>query len=257
MAIISRFFGKHAEREYLRRQIDALARENERMFAELVEIQQDFSHLARSTWRVQEDERRHLARELHDHLGQTLTALVHGLEAESSQADSDHVDLARKALEDTRELSRILRPPVLDDLGLEAALQWLARRSAEVAGFETSVSVRGLSDDHRDQDMESLIFRICQEALNNAVKHAQAGKIELSLSRIGNILELRIRDDGVGFDPAQVAADEARGIGLIGMQDRVRLFGGTLHLNSAPGRGTAITVTLNLDMHASSGNVST
>lgn len=246
MASIGGLFGKRSEARELRERIDALAGENERLFAELAHMQRDFSRLARSTWRVQEDERRYLAGELHDHLGQMLTALVHVIE--QSPQDTDRcAELARQALEDTRELSRILRPQVLDDLGLEAALEWLARRAGETAAIEVSVSVDGVPAENRDRDLESLLFRIAQEALNNTIKHAEASHASLSLTRSGNALELRIRDDGVGFEPEAVAADAERGIGLAGMTDRVRLFGGDLAISSAPGRGTAITVTVRLD----------
>lgn len=246
MAVFSGLFGKRNRAHSLQERVDALARENERLFAELADVQQDFSHLARSTWRVQEDERRHLAQELHDHLGQMLTALVFSLER--SPSDSDRcMELARKALEDTRELSRILRPQVLDDLGLGAALEWLGRRAGESAGIDVPVTVDGLPDERHDPDLESLLFRIAQEALNNVIKHAHASYAGVSLKRSGNRLELRIRDDGVGFEPDRVAEDEDRGIGLTGMIDRVRLFGGDLAISSAPGRGTAITVTVRLD----------
>jgi signal transduction histidine kinase len=234
----------------MQERIEALAQENQRLFSELEGMQRDFSHLARSTWRVQEDERRHLARELHDHLGQMLTALVHSLER-SPEDRARSVELARKALEDTRELSRVLRPQVLDDLGLGPALEWLGRRAGETAGIEVSVSVEGLPEESRDADLESLLFRISQEALNNVIKHARASKASLSLTRSGNSLELRIRDDGVGFEPDRKEVDEDRGIGLAGMNDRVRLFGGQLAISSAPGRGTAITVTVRLDSQSS------
>lgn len=246
MAIFHGLFGKHDRQQSLQERVDALARENERLFTELADMQQDFSRLARSSWRVQEDERRHLARELHDHLGQMLTALVHRLER-SPQGSDECTELARQALEDTRELSRILRPQVLDDLGLGAALEWLGRRAGETAGIDVAVSVDDLPEDRRDPDLESLLFRIAQEALNNVTKHARAAHASVSLKRSGNRLELRIRDDGIGFESEGMVADEDRGIGLAGMTDRVRLFGGDLAISSAPGKGTAITVTVSLD----------
>ncbi|NEZ04825.1 sensor histidine kinase [Wenzhouxiangella sp. XN201] len=250
MAHFHGLFSRRRRKDSLQERVEALAHENQRLFSELEDMQRDFSHLARSTWRVQEDERRHLARELHDHLGQMLTALVHSLER-SPEDRARSVELARKALEDTRELSRVLRPQVLDDLGLGAALEWLGRRAGETAGIEVSVSVEGLPEESRDADLESLLFRISQEALNNVVKHARASQASLSLTRSGNSLELRIRDDGVGFEPDRKEVDEERGIGLAGMSDRVRLFGGQLAISSAPGRGTAITVTVRLDSQSS------
>lgn len=251
MAIFDGLFGKRKRQHSLEERVDALSRDNERLFTELADTQQDFSRLARSSWRVQEDERRHLAQELHDHLGQMLTALVHRLERSPHDA-AESAELARQALEDTRELSRILRPQVLDDLGLGAALEWLGRRAGETAGIDVTVSVDGLSEDRRDPDLESLLFRIAQEALNNVTKHARANHVSVSLKRSGNSLELRVRDDGIGFEPDAIAANEDRGIGLTGMTDRVRLFGGDLAISSAPGRGTVITVTVSLDTLAGS-----
>lgn len=238
------FFARQ-RRASVEARVDELVRENERLFAELAEIQQEFTRLARSSWKVQEDERRHLASELHDHLGQMLTALVHLLER--PEADSAAcADLARRALEDTRELSRILRPQVLDDLGLGAALEWLGRRAGEAAGLEVEVSVDPLPDEANDPDLESLLFRIAQEALNNVVKHADARSVCVRLARSGNRVELNVRDDGAGFSPERVREDGERGIGLTGMTDRIGLFGGELVIASAPGRGTSIIATVPL-----------
>ncbi|MBY6204467.1 sensor histidine kinase [Halomonas denitrificans] len=245
MAPLRNFFAQRRHRRSVEERVDALVRENERLFAELGAVQQEFSRLARSSWKVQEDERRHLASELHDHLGQMLTALVHRLE----RPDADRpacAELARQALEDTRELSRILRPQVLDDLGLGPALEWLARRAGETAGIEVDVSIESLSAGVDDPDLESLLFRIAQEALNNVVKHARAERVRIALSRSGDRVELRIRDDGVGFAPDRLDADGERGIGLTGMTDRVGLFGGDLTIVSAPGKGTSITASVRL-----------
>ncbi len=246
MASLRNLFAPHRRRSSVEQRVDALVRENERLFAELGEVQQEFSRLARSSWKVQEDERRHLASELHDHLGQMLTALVHRLE--SADADrSDCAELARQALEDTRELSRMLRPQVLDDLGLGPALEWLARRAGETAGIEVDVSADPLPEGARDSDLESLLFRIAQEALTNVIKHARADRVRIAMARSGDRVELRIRDDGVGFSPERPGSATERGIGLTGMTDRVGLFGGELTIVSAPGKGTSITATVRLE----------
>lgn len=225
--------------------LEQLRRENERLFDELDGTQRRFRGLAKGVWRVQEDERRRLARELHDQLGQVLTALIHRLEGVPGEDREDCMSLARQALEDVRELSRLLRPAVLDDLGLVAALKWLARRTRESTGLEVSVHAPE-SSERLDPDVETLLFRVAQEAVTNAVKHAAAGEVDIRLSRTGNQIELRIRDDGRGFDPERAITGEERGIGLAGMHDRLDLFGGRLVVSSSPGRGTTISATLAL-----------
>jgi signal transduction histidine kinase len=218
-------------------------REYARLFSELEATQQRYRGLARGVWRVQEDERRNLARELHDELGQLLTALIHRLERTSGDEREGCIDLARQALSRVRKLSRLLRPPVLDDLGLAAALNWLARQTREHTGLDVAVTTPTALP-RLEPDMETLMYRIAQEALTNAVKHAGARRVTLGLERAGNELELRIRDDGAGFAPH--AVDGFQGSGLGGMRDRVALFGGALAVRSAPGRGTEIIATLTL-----------
>ena len=226
-------------------QVRKLLDENARLFNELEDVQHKFRGLARGAWRVQEEERRRLARELHDQLGQSLTALVHRLERLPGDESTECIDIARQSLEDVRELSRLLRPPVLDDLGLVAALQWLARRTRESSGLIVNVRASALPERLEDE-LETLLFRVAQEALNNAVKHAGAERADVSLARSGNRLELRIRDDGCGFDMDQVRNRAERGVGLVSMQDRVALFGGDMIISSAEGHGTSIGATLDL-----------
>jgi signal transduction histidine kinase len=221
-----------------------LEREYARLFAELETTQQRYQGLARAVWRVQEDERRSLARELHDELGQLLTALIHRLDRAAGGGRESGVELAREALGRVRELARLLRPPVLDDLGLAAALNWLARQTREHTGLEVSVTTPAALA-RMDPDIETLVYRVAQEALTNAVRHADAQRATISLERLGSRLELRIRDDGRGFDPACVRRDE-QGTGLGGMRERVALFGGTLAVRSAAGQGTEIVAALAL-----------
>lgn len=220
-----------------------IEREYRRLFSELEATQQRYRGLARGVWRVQEDERRNLARELHDELGQLLTALIHRLERLADDERESSLDLARQALSRVRKLSRLLRPPVLDDLGLPAALNWLARQTREHTGLDVAVKTPAALL-RLEPDMETLMYRIAQEALTNAIKHAGARRVVLELERVGSELELRIRDDGCGFAPHSL--DGRDGSGLGGMRDRVALFGGSLAVRSAPGRGTEIVATLTL-----------
>ena len=225
----------------------------ERLLQRLEANEREFRRLGRAVWRVQEDERRRLARELHDGLGQNLTALKHRLGQIGSELEPgssplrDKLDtalaLCAGALEDTRNLSRLLRPPILDDLGLEPALQWLARSTEESARLPVVVEIEALPP--LDDELQTLLFRIAQEALNNAAKHAAARSLLLRLVVRDGRLQLQVIDDGGGFDPAQAAA--AGGTGLGSMRERLRLYGGQLELRSAPGHGTRLRATVPLD----------
>jgi two-component system, NarL family, sensor kinase len=235
-----------------------ITRENERLFQRLIEGERRFRGLAKAVWKVQEDERRRLARELHDGLGQTLTALTNQLERLQRKLDgresgelaarlADSVEMARLALNESRELSRLLRPPVLDDLGLPAALSWLARTLEQRTGLHVELTLDGF-EERLDADLETLVFRLVQEALTNVLRHAGVDRASVAVSRGGGFLELQVADRGRGFDaPAAFAGCEtATGSGLRGMRDRLELFGGRLELASAPGAGTLVSAVVPL-----------
>lgn len=203
--------------------------------------EREFRRLGRSVLRVQEDERRRLARELHDGVGQNLTALKHRLAQLRDAADGSQrsglesaIALCADTLEDTRELSRLLRPTILDDLGLEPALRWLGRSIGTSAGIAVAVEVEPLPE--LDGERQTLLFRVAQEALNNIAKHAQARSVLLRLVERDSRLQLQVVDDGIGFDPSQ----RPSGSGLSGMRERLRLFEGVLEVHSTPGHGTRI-----------------
>lgn len=239
------------------RQIEALTADNQRLLQSVARSERRFRTLAKSVWNVQEDERRRLARELHDGLGQNLTALANQLQRLFDDARgvgnlglshrlSDALDLTRGALRDTRELSRLLRPTLLDDLGLDAALNWLARTLSERTGL--AIDFKSSLDGQRlHADVETLIYRVTQEALTNVIRHADARSAHIDLSLRGASMSLRVEDDGIGFDPSQLLADSERGGGTRGMRDRAELFGGRLELHSAPGAGTIVQLSLTLD----------
>jgi two-component system sensor histidine kinase UhpB len=229
---------------------------NERLFARMIDGERRFRSIAKAVWKVQEEERRRLARELHDGLGQTLTALTLQLERLREKLElaalpeltgrlDDSVEMARLALNETRELSRLLRPPVLDDLGLAAALSWLARTLDQRTGLKVELELAALGE-RLDPDLETLLFRLIQEALTNVLRHSGAGRAQVALRRAGASLELRVTDAGSGFDPGAVLAGGTNGSGLRGMRDRLELFGGQLQLASAPGRGTVIAASVPL-----------
>ncbi len=236
------------------RRVREITRANQRLFGELLAGERRFRRLARAVWKVQEDERRRLARELHDGIGQTLTALKNQLEmAQRQQPErqaeglAEAFELASQALDDTRELSRLLRPPVLDDLGLVPALRWLARTLRQRSGLAIELRNAG-APERLDPELETLIFRVVQEALTNAIKHSGAERAEVELRVEAGRLLLRVADSGDGFDTASALgpADDGTGVGLRGMEDRVELFGGRLRIDSRPGEGTVIEAQLPL-----------
>ena len=227
-------------------EIAALRRQYQDLLDRLQRNEREFRRLGRAVWRVQEDERRRLARELHDGVGQNLTAIKHRLASIATVLPTqDHtirealdaaIALCTDTLEDTRNLSRLLRPPVLDDLGLEAALRWLARSQGEASGLVIDVDIGPLPT--LDGDLPTLLFRVAQEALNNIAKHAQARSVLVRVAARGGLLQLQVADDGRGCEPE--AALRSGGSGLGGMRERLRLYDGQLELHSAPGEGTRL-----------------
>jgi signal transduction histidine kinase len=243
--------GESDERAALNEKIDGVLAQQRELVDRLQKDQTYFQQLARSVWRVQEEERRRLARELHDGVGHSLTALIH-LMAQASAAldrpDEARERLARASavaqstLQETRALSRLLRPQILDDLGLEAALRWLAR-----SFHDDHRIAAGLDVDHPfpsiDGDLATLIFRVTQESLSNIAKHANAKHVEIALKQRASLLMLSIRDDGRGCDAAAALEKSAQGgsSGLGGLRDRVRLFGGSLRFDAKPDAGCTVS----------------
>lgn len=240
-------------RDILRR-LASVSAQNERLLQRLADSEQRFRGLAKAVWKVQEEERGRLARELHDGIGQTVTALINQLRRmqkrtpapETAPDLAEAVRIAELALADLREMSRLLRPPVLDDLGLRAGLSWLTRTVHEHTGVETEIDWQADLEERFDPELETLVFRIVQEALNNIVKHSGERRAQLAVSRGSGGLAVEITDAGRGFDPVQALAadDKAPGFGLRGIRDRVELFGGHLALETAPGRGCRLRAIL-------------
>lgn len=233
--------------------IDALRQQYQDLLDRLQRNEREFRRLGRAVWRVQEDERRRLARELHDGVGQNLTAIKHRLasiaatlpaQGQAREALDVAIALCTDTLEDTRNLSRLLRPPVLDDLGLEAALRWLARSQGEASGLLIDVDIGPLPT--LDGDLQTLLFRVAQEALNNIAKHAQARNVLVRVAARGGLLQLQVADDGRGCEPE--AALRSGGSGLGGMRERLRLYDGQLELHSAPGEGTRLRAIVPLQL---------
>lgn len=196
-----------------------------------------------------ETERRRIARELHDEIGQVLTAVQINLQALQSAGDAcpvaprldDSLDIVEQALREVQNLSLDLRPSLLDDLGLVAALRWFVDRQAErsglIARFDADPSIGRLNP-----ELETACFRIVQEALTNVIRHAQAKHVLVELRRHEAGLLLTIRDDGVGFDASAVQKNTLPDVrlGLKGMEERALALGGRIEIESAPGRGTEV-----------------
>jgi len=209
--------------------------------------------LAAQILRALEEERKRIARELHDETSQSLTSLLVNLEAveqlllvnpaEALSRLTITKEITRRSLDETRRLMFDLRPSVLDDLGLVPALRWLIGHRVHPVGLQAEFSSHGL-DERLSEELETALFRILQEAINNTVKHANASTVRIELTREPGRIVGVVQDDGIGFhpmDPSPVEAGE-RGLGLFGMHERAGLVGGKIEINSAPGRGTIVRV---------------
>ena len=235
-----RSFARQALTELVRlRLLDA---EAERMRDDLAAGNRELQALATRVFTLQEDERRAISRELHDDIGQSVTAMKMAASSALDEDDAarrrDDLDdvlvLADATLERLRDISILLRPPQLDALGLEAALRWHAERLLRNAGIEASLEIAPLPR-RADPAVEQACFRIAQEALTNSVRHARASRVMLRLLDAGDGLALRVQDDGAGFTPAA-----ARGLGLVIMRERALGAGGRIEVTAAPGAGTRI-----------------
>lgn len=200
--------------------------------------------LARQVQQSQEDERAHLARELHDGISQTLVSTK--LLVEAGLDSGDRTPLAQAlvrlngSLNEVRRISHRLRPALLDTLGLPAALQHLGQEFEDAGGALVTVHVEGAARD-LPVEAKTALFRIAQESLTNVAKHAQASQVELTLdfTTPGQLL-MRIRDDGCGFDDQAVHQHPEQGIGLRNMRERLAAIGGWLRIEARPGHGTQI-----------------
>jgi two-component system sensor histidine kinase UhpB len=218
--------------------------------------------LAAQVIMAQEEERRRVARELHDEAGQALTAVIIGLERglagmpEAYAADlpiqprqliSDLRDLAAQTLDEVRKLALELRPSVLDDLGLVAALRQYVRSTEERSGLAAQLTIVGwddASDSRLPPETETALFRIAQEALTNAIRHARAQTVQVRLKRAAALVTLEVRDDGVGIGSVPPSAGEH--LGMFGMRERARILGGEFYAAPVSPRGTLVRVSMPL-----------
>lgn len=199
-----------------------------------------------------EDDARRVAQALHDEAGQLLAAVhlaLGELAPHVAPAGGPAHVRAERALrlaeEEIRRLTHELRPPVLDDLGLVAALHVLARRAGQRAGL--AVTVRCAAEDRLPPEVETALYRVAQEALTNTVRHAGASRASVEVEQRPGDVRCRIFDDGRGFDPDSRGAGQ-EGIGLLGMRERIASLDGTLEISSRPGAGTEIRVSIPLEV---------
>jgi signal transduction histidine kinase len=227
--------------------ITRLERRAGRYSQDVEHVSEQLRLLSQKLVQVQEAERKSLSRELHDEVGQMMTALRMELGSAEERLGSSSpqalshlraaASLAEQTLRSVRGLARGLRPSMLDELGLSPALNWLAREYTKHTGIQVDLNMDG-SLDHLPEDYRICIYRVVQEALTNCARHARAHEVRLDLQRVGNALALTIQDDGAGFDPG----NGAKGIGLLGMKERVRELGGMLTIASTANEGTLLTV---------------
>ncbi len=233
----------------------AIAVENSSLFNQVYDGRRELRFLSERLMRVNEDERKKIARELHDQIGQTLTAIKLNLEnvnhmnvdASTSLELERSIKLVEASVNQVRELSLELRPPELDHLGLISALRWYIDRQAEHAGLTADIH---LPENQVNLAPEAVTacFRIVQEAMTNTIRHASATEVRLDLLEHENMMKLTFQDDGVGFDSKAALAGIGLGInlGLTGMKERTELIGGKLEILSAPDNGTKIIVSVPL-----------
>lgn len=225
------------------------------LYEELQEKEAMREQLLKQVINAQEEERKRIARELHDELAQALTGLLMSLDTTEEVLKPEHDmvrrqlqrtrDISQQALEQTRGLILDLRPRMLDDLGLMPAIRWLAESHLKAAGI--LVSIRSEGEQRRlAPEIETALFRITQEAITNVAKHAEATQVDIDLTWQPDELVVTVEDNGRGFDPEAVMdrGDEMRGMGLLGMQERATLLSGTLHISSQPDAGTRVVARL-------------
>jgi signal transduction histidine kinase len=221
----------------------------EEKYRESLRAQRELRDLSKRLVDAEEQERRAISRELHDEVGQSLSALLVDVDSLATLPDEKGIFrkgianikvLAETSVNEVRNMALLLRPSMLDDLGLVAAIEWQAREVSKRTGMIVDTVDENVSDD-LPEDHKTCIYRIVQEALNNCSKHAYAKKARVLVSQTPGHLHVSVEDDGKGFD-----ANRVRGLGLVGMNERVTQLGGALKVDSDPARGTRLSVDLPL-----------
>ena len=231
-----------------------LAKVNESLrdeISERIQTERDRVRLLRQIVRAQEDERRRIARDIHDQVGQQMTALRLNLAAIDQSYGGDGE--VREKLEQTKAIAERLdanvdflawelRPAALDDIGVAEAMGSFVHQWSRHSGVEAQFHTTGLDKERLSPETETNLYRIMQEALNNTMKYAQASRVDVLLERRDNQVVLIVEDDGAGFNPNAAVGGDNKGMGLVGMRERAALVGGTLQIESKPKKGTTIFV---------------
>jgi signal transduction histidine kinase/HAMP domain-containing protein len=231
----------------------AVAIENARLYSEVQHKERIRGELFEKAINAQEDERKRIARDLHDDTSQSLTALLFALEDSLEMESIKDVkerlcamrDLTQHMLDGIHKIIFDLRPSMLDHLGLIPALRWFAESRLEPKGIRVSIENNNF-ENRLPPETETALFRVIQEAIMNISRHAGARNVSISLSQEKNTLKVHVEDDGIGFDMGQLAisVDTSRGLGLLGMEERLELLGGNLEINTMPGFGTNLEITV-------------
>jgi signal transduction histidine kinase len=214
--------------------------------ARLKEREQALARLYEKVVAAQEDERKRIARELHDDTSQSLAVLVMALDSAQAAVKAglqprleETRALAVRTIEEVHRMILDLRPSVLDDLGLQSAVRWYAERQLVSRGI--SVRCEFEARDRRwPAAFETAVFRVCQEAMSNIARHAEAESVLIQVAESDGMLRIEIEDDGKGFDPGSPGSPDRRHFGLMGIRERVEILGGTVRIDSAPGQGTRL-----------------
>ncbi|HLI82775.1 MAG TPA: sensor histidine kinase [Bryobacteraceae bacterium] len=223
-----------------------LERQTRNRYVQLAQSKDELQRLSSRLVDAQETERRAISRELHDEIGQSLGALLVDIARLANATDRPEArselermkSLAERTLSGVRDMALLLRPSMLDDLGLVAALEWQAREVSRRSPMEVAVESEDVPEDLPDE-VRVCIYRLVQEALNNAVRHSGARNAQVRVAQSTAAIEVRVADDGGGFDPVRT-----RGLGILGMEERVKRLGGSFRVESKPGQGTTVRALL-------------
>ncbi len=238
----------------LEQRVQERTRELEMLYQELQRKEEMRGVLLKKAITAQEEERKRIARELHDETSQALATLLLTIETSLSAAREEAKErlsrmkaMADRTLDSIHRLIFDLRPSVLDDLGLSAALRWSAESRLEPMGIDLDLEVIG-SERRLTPEIETTLFRTGQEAITNIARHAEAESVKIAIEFAERAVRLQVVDDGIGFEPDTVvgSVEDLRGLGILGMKERVALLGGKVTIDSKPGKGTRVTVEIPL-----------
>ncbi len=219
---------------------------------EVISMRDSLQMLNRRLNEIREDERAAISREIHDNLGQSLTALKIDIQFLQERLPRDSEECLKleamsntvtEMIGDVRRIAAELRPPILDDLGLPAAMEWYIREFEKRTGIKCTATIGNIQ--FSDSRKNLALYRILQEALTNVVRHADAARVKIELSRDVTTLFMTVRDDGRGFDESKIRSTKS--LGFVGIRERLKLSGGLLDIVSGPGRGTTLKVSIPLE----------